>query len=151
VVGVVGIAATVWAQHAERRHADRAALETRSQDRRQATYERLLKQAIEVTEFVGYADVIFVRDYEPPDVDVKSYDAWLVLDLYASTSFAAAYRAWQAAVATARDVLDEVPPKKKWYEVKGDLPHRFELAKTEMDRALAEVVTVARTELGTTA
>jgi hypothetical protein len=147
-VGVAGIAATVIVQRAERKNSLAIGREARSQGRRQATYERLLKQAVEVTEFVGNADVIFVRNVEPPDVDVKSYDAWLVLDLYASEQFALAYRNWQDAVADVRDILDEVPAKKAWFEVRGKLPDRFRKAKAIMDDALVNAIMVARAELG---
>jgi len=147
-VGLAGIAATILALRAERKHSDRLAGETRRQERRQATYERLLTQAIEVTEFVAGADVIFVRHSQPPDLDVESYDAWLVLDLYASEDFAAAYRVWQSKIEVARDILDSVPERKRWFEVKGDLPDRFRAATTEAESALRQVIAVARKELG---
>ena len=146
-VGIAGIAATVWTQRSERRHGRSAASEDRTQARKQATYERLLKLAIEVTEFVGNADVIFIRDAMPPDVDVNSYDAWLVIDLYASSEFAAAYRHWQSTVKRARSILDEVPDKRFWHEVKGDLPDRFVESVKTMEAALATVIAIARDEL----
>lgn len=146
-VGIAGIAATVWVQRAERKESRRSAADARTQDRKQAAYERLLKQAIEVTEFVGNADVIFVRHAQPPDVDTESYDAWLLLHLYASKAFKATYHKWQDAVGKARNLLDQVPEKKAWYDMRGDFPDRFRDAAKKMDQALSEVILAARAEL----
>ncbi|WP_146237642.1 hypothetical protein [Curtobacterium sp. MCLR17_043] len=147
VVGLAGIGATLWAQRTERVSTRRLQLDDRARELRKTTYERLILQAIEVSEFVAGADVIFVRDAVPPDVDTNSYDAWMVLDLYASPAFAFQYRTWQKRVATARDILDEVPEKRVWYRAKGDIPERFRAATAEMETALERVIETARGEL----
>lgn len=108
---------------------------------------RILRSAIETTEFVGHADVIWVRDTEPPDVDYKNYDLWMMVDLYASDSVQSRYREWSDSVADCRAILDEVPEERTWYDMDEALQDRFRSAKQGMDSCLSELLDEARRDL----
>lgn len=147
VVGLAGIGATLWTQKRGRENTLAVARESRAQDRMRAAYERLLTQAIETSEFVGEADLIWRRDAEPPDVDSKSYDAWLALDLYASKDFKSAYFAWYGAIGKLRDVLQELPENVAWYDAGDTVKTEFLSNKKDMEELLERLKGVARKEL----
>lgn len=147
IVGIAGIGATIWVQRQERNHTSRQLAEDRTQTRRQAAYERLLLQAIRTTEFVCGADTIFVRHAMPPDVDTESYDAWMLLDLYTSDAFQSAYSDWSSAIERVRDILDRVPDKKMWHQMKQDLQTEFVDACGLAEEQLRSLHQVARLEL----
>lgn len=145
--GLAGIGATLWTQKRGRENTLAAAAQNRSQDRKRAAYERLLTQAIHVTEFVGGADTVGERDAQPPDVDFESFDAWLVLDLYASRKFLSGYQAWPDAVSRLRDILQGLPEDVRWYEADTATQEKFEAGREDMEELLAELKRIARGEL----
>jgi hypothetical protein len=146
-VGIVGIAATVCTQREGHRATADLANSARVQDLRRLAYERIIKTAIETTEFVSYADVIWVRDAEPPDVDYKNFDAWMLLDLYASEDVYRRYHEWSDATSEARSVLDEVPENESWLDADDELQNRFVAASKSMENKLAQLIQAARSEL----
>ncbi|NYD78396.1 hypothetical protein [Arthrobacter cupressi] len=103
--------------------------------------------AIHTTEFVDGADVIWDRQTEPPDVDYKSFDAWLALGLYATPPFRTAYSAWSSAVEQLRDLLEDLPNKKTWYEAGDETERKFLKGKETMNKELQRLKDVARSEL----
>lgn len=147
VVGLAGIGATLWTQKRGRENTLAVAAQNRILDRKRAAYERLLTQAIHTTEFVGGADIIWQRNAQPPDVDFESFDAWLVLDLYASPKFLAGYRAWSEAVERLRDILQELPEDLPWYEAEAGIQEKFRGDKSDMESLLKELKRIARSEL----
>lgn len=146
-VGVVGIAATWSAQHLSRKHAADLARRGRTQDRRQAAYERILLTALKTTEFVQYADLIWVRNAEPPDVDVQNYDMWVLTALHTTDGFRAAYRRWIDAVDATRAIADDLEEDQIIWDQPGDLPDRYRASAEAMRERYDELVQVARTEL----
>lgn len=146
-VGLAGIGATLWTQKRGRQNTLDVAAQGRVQDRKRAAYERLLTQAIHVTEFVGGADVIWKRDAQPPDVDYESFDAWLALDLYASQEFLTQYTVWQGAVERLRDILSDLPQNVRWHEADDSIQDKFVAGQVEMEDRLDELKQIARREL----
>ncbi|MFI9487364.1 hypothetical protein ACIG47_13320 [Promicromonospora sp. NPDC052451] len=146
-VGVCGIAATVITQQAGRQHALLMARDAMTQDRRKVAYERILLTALRTTEFVEYADVIWSREGQPPDVDHENYDMWILADLYTTPGFRIAYDEWQESVGHARVIGDEGDPSKSVWDQGGDLPARYRRACTEMRSKYEKLVAVARAEL----
>ncbi|MFF2842338.1 hypothetical protein [Paenarthrobacter sp. NPDC057981] len=147
VMGLAGIGATLWTQKRGRDNTLAVAAQNRTQDRKRAAYERLLTQAIHTTEFVGGADIIWQRNAQPPDVDFESFDAWLLLDLYASPTFLAGYQAWSGAVGRLRDILQELPEELPWYEAEVDIQESFRGEKDDMEDLLEALKDIARREL----
>lgn len=147
VVGVVGMAATVLTHRQGREHTLILATHAREQDRKQGAYERILRSAIETTEFVGYADVIWRHAAEPPDVDYKNYDLWMMVDLYASVAVHSRYNQWSDSVAACRAILDGIPEDKAWHEMDDALQGRFRAAKRTMDAGLRDLIDEARRDL----
>lgn len=147
VVGLAGIGATLWTQRRGRENTLTVAAQNRAQDRTRAAYERLLVQAIHVTEFVGGADTIWERKAQPPDVDFESFDAWLLLDLYASPQFKAGHGAWSDAVSRLRDILQGLPDDVPWFSADASTREKFEAGQTEMEDRLDDLKSIAKSEL----
>jgi cell division septum initiation protein DivIVA len=157
VVGIAGLCATVWIAHQGRQHAERLAgqatdkahdlaREARSQERIEIAYRRLLEVATTTTSFVTEADIVWVRDAKPPDIDEVAYEVAILLSVYASDRMREAYSSWQESIEKLRDLLEEVPPKKSWYEHK-DVADKFKNESVIAENRLRAVNAVARKEL----
>jgi len=157
VVSIAGLSATVWVASQGRKHAERLANEatkntlelarqTRSQERIETAYRRLLEVATTTTYFVTEADIVWYRHAKPPDIDEVAYEVSILLAIYASQEMRDAYSAWQESVEKLRDLLDSLPPKKHWYEKK-DIAVKFRKESETTVNLLHEVYAVTRKEL----
>ncbi|MDH6678265.1 hypothetical protein M2284_002468 [Rhodococcus sp. LBL1] len=147
MVGVVGIGATWSAQHVSRKHAADLARVARIQDRRQAAYERILLTALKTTEFVEYADVVWVRLGKPPDVDDENFDMWILADLHTTPPFREAYGNWLSAVDATREIGDELDEDEFIWEQPDAFVDRYTAAAKVMRERYNDLVHVARIEL----
>jgi hypothetical protein len=156
-VGIAGLCSTVWVARQGRRHAERLseeskrttlalATEARSQQRLESAYRRLLEIATETTSFVTFADVIWKRDAEPPDIDEVADEVMILLAVYASKPMREYYDAWMSGIEKLRKILDQVPDGKKWYDC-DNLADQFCQYSDDTDRSLHKVYEIARYEL----
>lgn len=83
---------------------------------------------------------------EPPDVDYKNYDAWILLDPLCEPPVRERYDEWNESLDITRKVLDKVPVGKSWHDMDGALQEEFLTAKELMDTKLARLLDAAMSD-----
>jgi hypothetical protein len=156
-VGIAGLCSTVWVARQGRQHAEHLtaeatkktldlARETRSQERIEIAYRRILEVATETNSFVTETDVVWSRDAKPHDCDEVAYEIVILLAVYASNDMRESYDTWRASIERLRDLLEKVPQKKSWYECK-DIADEFRKESESVHESLSCLYEVARREL----